>query len=348
MNPADLTASQILSIPVLEAERLFGTSVAIHDVYRSLARRWHPDTPAGNADVFAHIGALLQRAKHLVDVGMWHVPGLFEFTADNKQYRVKYLRSFDFELGTVLFGKTLLTYVIKREFADLAANARKIIDGLRYPDQKTDEVMRRYLPKITAYHETATDVVVTIEKPVDLIRLHDLLDYLGGKLEDKHVAWIVSRLFNHASYLEWAKLSHNDLSLDTLFICPEHHIICLLGGWWYAAEFGTSLKGRLLPARTITHGPSELISKKLASSRTDAELARLTARELLGDPSGVRLALDHEVPRPMADWLRMSGSGSARDDYEQWREKVLMASFGPRKFVRMNTKAEDVYAELRS
>jgi hypothetical protein len=342
-----LTGEDILSIPALEPERLFGTPDAIHDVYRALARRWHPDVPGGDVTVFTHIGSLLDRAKHLADVGMWHKPGLFEFTAEGKQYRVHYLRAFDFELGKALLGKTLITYVIGKDFADLAAKARRIINGLKMPNHRdADQSMRRYLPKIVAYHETATDVVMSIEKPADLIRLRDLLDHLGGKIDAAHVAWIMSRMLNHANYLAWAKLSHNDLSLDTLFICPEHHTLCLLGGWWYAADVGSSLKGSLLPARTITYGPSELISKKLASARTDAELARLTARELLGDATGARLALDHSLPKPMVDWLRMSGT-TALDDYTQWREKVLPASFGPRKFVRMDVDAQAVYAELR-
>jgi hypothetical protein len=342
-----LTSDDILSIPVLEPERLFGTPDAVHDVYRALARRWHPDVPGGSSDVFAHIGSLLERAKHLVDAGIWHTPGLYEFAANGKQYRVRYLRVYDFELGRVLLGKTRITYLIGKDFADLAASARKVIEGLKMPSHPdADQSMRRYLPKIAAYHDIGSDVILSIEKPADLIRLRDLLDHLGGKIEAKHVAWIMSRMLNHASYLEWAKLSHNDLSLDSLFVCPKDHIVCLLGGWWYATSVGTSLKGALLPARTITYGPSELISKKLASARTDGELARLTARELLGDASGTRLALDRDLPKPMVDWLRMSGT-SAITDYAQWREKILPASFGPRKFVRMDVDAKDVYAELK-
>jgi len=341
MNPTALTASQILSIPALEPERLFESPDAIQDCYHALAKRWHPDTPDGNADVFAHLGALVVRAKHLASVGMWHLPGLFEFTAAGKQYRVRYLRSFDFELGKVLLGETRLTYVIRQEFADLAENAKTIIGGLQYPNHKTREVMSRYLPKIAAYHTTATDVVVSIEKPADLIRLRDLLAHVG-KLDPKHVAWMVSRMLNHASYLETQKLCHQDFSLDTLFACPEHHTLSLLGGWWYAAKAGSDLKGKIVPARTIMHGPSDLITKKVATLRTDPELIRLTGRELLGDASGVSLATNPDVRKEIADWLRMSGSGSAIKDFTVWFDKVL----GKRKFVVLPVKARDIYTEL--
>jgi len=342
MNATTLPASHILAIPVLEPERLFGSPDAITGVYHALAKRWHPDLPDGDATVFAHIGQLVERAKHLATIGMWHLPGVFEFAAGGKQYRVRYLRAFAFELGQVLFGKTRLTYVIRQEFADQAANGRTIIEGLRYPDAKTGEVMRRYLPKVMEFQETATHVIVSIEKPIDLIRLRDLLTFSDGKLDPRHVAWMVSRMLNLASYLENQKLCHHDFSLDTLFVCPEHHSLSLLGGWWYAAAAGSSLKGKLLPARTIANAPSGLITTKIATLRTDPELVRLTGRELLGDASGISLARNPDIRPEIANWLRMSGTGSAMEDFTVWFDKAL----GKRRFVVLPVKANDVYPEL--
>jgi hypothetical protein len=341
MNATALTAAHILAIPVLEPERLFGSPDAITGVYHALAKRWHPDAEDGDATVFAHIGQLVERAKHLASAGMWHLPGAFEFTAAGKQYRVRYHRAFDFELGKVLFGQTRLTYVIRQEFAEQAANARTIIGKLTYPDDKTREVMGRYLPKVIEYHETTTDVVVSIEKPADLIRLRDLLTHLGT-IDAKHVAWMVSRMLNLASYLENQKLCHHDFSLDTLFTSPEHHSLCLLGGWWYAASAGSDLKGKILPARTIANGPSSLIATKIATLRTDPELIRLTGRELLGDASGISLASNPDIRPEIASWLRMSGTGSALQDFTVWFEKAL----GKRRFVVLPVKACDVYPEL--
>lgn len=337
------TAAQILDIPVLEPERLFGSPDVLHDRYKTLAKQWHPDLPHGDTTVFTHIGDLYMRAKHLVDVGMWHTPGLFSFTAAGKQYRVRYFRAFDFELGKAYLGKTLITYVIAKDYADLAENARTIIKGLHYPDDKTREVMDRYLPKVVEYHETATDVVISIAKPADLIRMRDLLTHLGGKIDGRHVAWMVSRMLNLASYLEWAQLTHNDLSLDSLFVCPEHHTVCLLGGWWYAMPLD-STSNLVLPIRTHDHAPRDVLSNKHASLRIDPELVRLTGRELLGDATGMRLVSDPNLRKQIVDWLRMSGNGSALQDYTQWREHVL----GPRKFVKLTVNASDVYPELAS
>ena len=254
---------------------------------------------------------------------------------------LRYFKTFDFELGQVYLSEHRITYVIKSEFVDLAKHAVKIIGDLRFPDKETKEVMARYLPVIKNVYETSNGIIVMIDKPADLIRMRDLRDYCGGKIDPKHVAWIVSRMLNHASYFEWAKLSHNDLSMDTLFVCPEHHTVCILGGWWYATPIDTKLAA--LPQRTISNAPSEVIKTKLASLITDNELIRLTGRELLGNANGIYLEADKNIPKPMVSWIRLPGCGSAIKDYALWRDHVLPDSFGPRKFVKMPIMASDVY-----
>ena len=76
--------------------------------------------------------------------------------------------------------------------------------------------------------------------------------------------------------------------------------------------------------------------------RSDLELIRATGRELLGDISGIRLR-DPSIPRPMAEWLRYPSAGSALADYRFWRE-VLIASFGGRRFVRLDVTPEKMYS----
>jgi hypothetical protein len=338
-----LAGSKILSIPDMEPERLFGRPDLVHDRYKSLAKKWHPDNKdTGHNGVFQHINILHEKAKKLVEEGKWHVPGELSFkTKAGKEYVLRYFKSFDFDLGKAYLSDTRITYVFRKEFADLAENANKMIEGLKYPDKKTEEVMVRYMPSIKGYYETADEVIMMIDKPSDLIRMRDLLEFSKGKVDPKHVAWMLSRMFHHASYFEVTQFSHQDLSLDTLFVCPEHHTVCVLGGWWYATPFGR--KPIALPSRTINNAPSELLAEKLAMRGTDSELIKLTARELLGNANGIHLVLDKEIPSQMTNWLRISGKRSAIDDYTQWREKVVLDSFGKRKFRIMPISAKDVY-----
>jgi hypothetical protein len=335
-----LTGSQILGIPVSEPERLFGRPEMVEPGYKALARLWHPDK-GGDADIFAYINILHDQAKHLIGADTWHTPGQLTFKAAGKTYHLHYFKSFDFEMGKAYMSQTRITYVIPKENADLVANAREIIKGIEYPDDETRRVMVRYLPKIVDEYETADSILLMIDKPADLIRMRDLLEYFGGKIDPRHVAWMISRMLHHASFLELVNIAHNDFSLDTLFVCPEHHTVCILGGWWYATKIGK--KPIALPQRTINFGPSELITKKKAMLGTDPELARLTGRELLGDTSGIRLTLDPNIPPPIVEWLRISGRGSALQDYTHWREKILSGSYGPRKFVKMEVSEKDIY-----
>lgn len=339
-----LSGEQILAIPAFEPERLFATPDLMPARYKELARRWHPDLPRGNEEVFKHISILHDQAKHLIDTDNWQIPGEFSFvTDDGKRYTLKYFKMFEFELGKAYLSETRVTYVIRNEFADLVENAKRTISGLEFPDKETEDVMRRYLPVIKEMFKTNDSIILMIEKPADLIRMRDLLDHQGGQIDPKHVAWMVSRMLNHASYLEVTKLSHNDFSLDTLFVCPEHHTICVLGGWWYATKIGEKLSA--MPQRTINNAPSDVIHSKEASVSIDAELVRLTGRELLGNANGIHLTTG-TIPAPMVNWLRLASRGSPVKDYREWREKTLMDSFGPRKFIKMNVATPQVYPPL--
>jgi hypothetical protein len=337
-----LAGSKILGID--EPEILFGSPNLVHERYKELAKKWHPDNKdTGHNGVFAHINILHTKAKQLIEDGKWHVPGELSFkTKAGKEYVLRYFKTFDFDLGKAYLSDTRITYVIKKEFADLAENANKMIGALKYQDKEEEKVISIYMPSIKGYYETSDEVILMIDKPADLIRMRDLLEYSKGKIDPRHVAWMISRMLHHASYFQWGGFSHNDLSMDTLFVCPEHHSVCVLGGWWYTTEFGK--KPIALPTRTIDNAPSEFISKKLAVSGTDPELIRLTAREILGNGNGIHLVNDPEIPKSLTSWLRISGHGSALEDYTQWRDKIVLDAFGKRKFRVMPISAKDVYS----
>lgn len=336
---SSLSSEQILAIPVTEPEILFGRPDLISPRYKDLARRWHPDLPSGNADVFTHIVILHDAAKKLT---VWRTPGEFSFvTTDHKQYMLRYFKSFDFELGSAYLSDTRITYVIRNEFDDLAENAKRMISGLKFPDKPTEDVMRRYLPTIVGSFKTADSTIIMIDKPADLIRMRDLVNHLGGRIDAKHVAWMVSRMLNHTSYFEVAGISHNDFSMDTLFVCPEQHTVCVLGGWWYASAIGEKLKA--LPQRTINNAPADFLKAKLAKVSVDAELVRVTGRELLGNTNGIHLVNDPNIPAPMVNWLRLTGMGSPIQDYQEWRDKILISSFGKRKFIKLPVTTSEVY-----
>jgi len=175
---------------------------------------------------------------------------------------------------------------------------------------------------------------MVVRKAPDLVRLQDLLDHLGGRLDPRHVAWVVSTLLNLACYLGWAELTHNALSLDTYFVSPPGHRGALLGGWWYAKPAGA--RPDALPAPTALCCPPDILREKRADGRTDLELVRAIGRALLGDAA---------APPLLLEWLRPPTAGDPVADYRRWSETVLPASFGTGRIAQLDIAASDLYQE---
>jgi hypothetical protein len=200
------------------------------------------------------------------------------------------------------------------------------------------------LPVINAELVTVDKFFLIIEKPTNTILLKDALDHFGGKLEDRTMAWMMSRLYNIGCYLKWAKLAHNDIALDTVFVEPANHAAYLLGGWWFTSTIGQKLVA--VPGSLIRHAPSSLMKNKVGDSQFDMELIRLIGRQLLGDPNGTKLQLDKTLPRPLVDWLRTVSTGDSFKDFAKWKGPILDSSFGKRTFHEMKVSAEEIYKRV--
>jgi hypothetical protein len=197
-----------------------------------------------------------------------------------------------------------------------------------------------FMPKPLRVFETERSRVAILEKPEDAVLLADLAAHLGGTIPARHVAWMVSSLLNIANFFAVAGLTHNALTTETVFVSPKGHAAYVLGGWWYATPAGLRLD--MLPEATHALLPPATQAAKRADIRLDLECIRAIGRVLLGDATGSGLARRADVPRPMADFLRLPGPGSALEDYRTWNE-VLRESFGPRRFVALPVSFSDVY-----
>lgn len=344
-DAGSLSAEALLAIPGDEPERLFSNDAEeLKKRFRKLAMRWHSDRCADpRADeVFAHLGTLRASAEQKIAAGSWQPPGLLQLrTLDGKAYDLRYGLKAPFELGMQYIGATHVTYVVEKQYADLFDAGMRTLKGFRFANDRMKDEMQRNLPQVKAQLETRDAHVVVLEKKPELMRLRDLLERSGGKVDPRHVAWVMSHLYNMACYLRWAGLAHNDLSLDTVFVSPQHHGGAVLGGWWYAAGFKNKL--RALPTRSAQLAPSDVLRSHNADARVDLESIRAIGRELLGDPLGSGLASDKEVPQQLASWLRAPTSADALDDYRAFRDHVLPGSFGPRRFVTWDIDTTDLY-----
>lgn len=334
----------MLAIDILKAkepEGIFTSPEKVREEYRNLAREWHPDRNKDKnaTDVLAHINILYESALKKIDSGTWTVPGLINFVdVKGKKYQVRYKKHHTFELGEIYYGEKALVFTVKTEFADLFHNGRQTIKNLKYQNAAMKEEFERFFPKVITTFETHTHCVMVCEKTEDVFMLSDVKDHFDGKIDPKHIAWMQTRLHNIACYLEWAKLTHNDISPMTVFVSPEHHTILLLGGWWWAAPVGAKLTA--LPSRTHRFTPPDILRNKQADTRVDLTLNRIMGRDLAGDITGLNMSPD--LPVPMKNYFRFPTTGSAKADYKAL-DKVLHDSFGARRFVKMEVTKNDIF-----
>ncbi|MGE0251122.1 MAG: hypothetical protein AB7G80_07590 [Dongiaceae bacterium] len=339
----------ILAIPADMPSGLFDATdeEGIKAKYRDLCRVWHPLADHGDADaakVFAHISTLYKLAKARLGISVT-APGAetLRIAATGKVYNIKYRRRHVTDTGFLYTGDQLVTYHFTPDNEDLAKAARKNIAKFSYANAAMEKECARYLPKMKAFLETKDGAYLIIEKTPDLILLRDVLDYCKGKMDPRHAAWVINSLLNLGCYLSWAGMTHNAISLDSYFISPRHHSGALLGGWEFAAPIGAKLAA--LPHRSQMIASSASGDVFTADPKLDQKLIRALGRELMGDPSGIILRSDKHVPHALAHWLCEGAAHEAAVKvYKKFDASVLKAAFGPKKFVKWEAGAKEIYS----
>jgi hypothetical protein len=338
-----MNAASILSIPADEPERLFKSKDNLKSAYFDLLKFWHPDR---NSDpeashVVSYIQDLYKSAQEKVENNIWNPPGVLMLSGtDGKTRNVKYRASGTFELGKYYLGDTLLTFTIPKAHESLVLSGLRCIGTIRYPTEDFRQHLESYFPKVEHYIETKAYFVIILRKTPGEVLLSDLLKHLGGQMTANHTAWIMSRLFNLASFLQVNQMTHNGITPDSLLIDPERHSASLLGGWWYAAPYGKNVS--TLPPEVFKLASRKFIATKKADPMLDLDSIRNIGRVCLGDGTGNSFRTRKDLPECMASFLQLPSSSNAVEEYEKWIQ-VLKASFGPRKFVEMKVSAKDVY-----
>lgn len=312
--------------------------------YKELAKAWHPDTndhPEAQ-EVFAKLTELYNQALNLLENGQWEKTNYILISKDNgKKVAINYDTCFDFELGTCYVTKTKVVYVLEKDKERYYRNAVQNINSLRYKDKRMERDLSRFLPRIYQTFQTNNgEYVIVLDKTQDVYPLKNVLEYFGGTINDKHVAWIISRLCSLTCYLEFSGLVHNGININNCFISPQNHLILLLGGWWYAAREDAKMLGTTKDIFAIMSVSAK--ESKKSSVVTDLESVKLLGRELLGEANCRKLSLDRSIPKPFVDFLTGGSGRSAYDEFVKW-DKALDASYGKRRFIRM--EVTNLYAQ---
>ncbi len=344
MRVKELTAQEILSIPVDRFDRLFSHSDHEKE-FKVLRKLWHPDMnddpKAG--DVFTHIYELNIRAVAAVADCAWPGSASVRWRGRDSSFELKYRRAIETEIGMQYVADSAVLFMVKPEFEHLFLNAARMIENLKYAGDEMRTQFAPLLPDVMHVTKTGNCLALLLRKTPEVYSLRDLLTQQGGALDPKHVAWVLSRLHNLTAYFEFAGLSHQALDLDSLFVSPEYHSIMVYGGWWYAAALGSKVKH--VPGKLLSYYPKRLLEDKEAILRTDQALIKHIGLQLLGDDTntGVPLLGRPDIPTPLLQYLQSPPNDSAIRAYAQW-SSVLEKSFGVRKFVKLEVSASDIYA----
>lgn len=316
-----LSAAQLLQRRVL-----FKPGQDIASLFKQLMKRWHPDQNSDPLakDVAAHVSQQYAQARR------GEFPNTLTMKTKNGPVIYTHLGTRPFELGDVYICPRDVIWRVRPEFTDLVKQFLDVTKKFNYPNDAVRDKIAPFLPRNVRVLVNPDYTYLLQERDAPLVRCADIIAN-KGPLHPKHVGWIMSRAYNLAGYLHFAKMTHLDISTETLFIDPATHLASLLGGWFYS---GTP-KIIAAPARS-----AHLV--KAEADQAHGQQIRALGMQLLNAKSGVELRANKELPPAMRSWLMGRAGSSLIREEEQWK-KVLTDSFGPRKFTVLDLKFEDVY-----
>jgi hypothetical protein len=319
----------------------------VQKTFHELVKICHPDVVSSDDAryAFIHLKRLRDTALMQISKGKWELPGLLKLESKNgRRFEARYKRKTPFELGDMYIGERTVLLILDKEHVDLFARGEKNIS--RYPKYADDEMRKQFstqcIPQVTEQLQLVDGrLLMAIRKQPDVYSLRDILNYFGGKLDPKHVGWVVSRLLNISCWFSYCEVAHYGLCVDNLFVAPKHHSIHIMSGWWYA--YRNKQKLIAAPRIVVDNVEQSLYRDKTANLRINQSLARLVGRELLGDVTGAHVKWAKDIPEPMRKFLLHPASEDPVDDYGLWRNEVLKQSFGPPKFIPMEVSPEQLY-----
>jgi hypothetical protein len=320
----------------------------IKSEYIVLSKRWHPDyndnSDESNA-VMSKINLLYDNALKLIENKKWEGNNFLQLCdKNNKLYHIKYLSRHNFELGSMFICDDKVVYLLDKDYKNFYINYMNNIKTLKYADDKMKSEFNKYLPIKNEYFETNDNkFAIIVNKTDDLFLLEDVWEYYSGNIPDRHVAWILSSLYNIACYLNYNNISHNGIDMKNYFISPKYHSGALLGGWWYTVNTNQKMLGISKSLYDVL--PPRIKEDKLGNITTDLESIRLIGKQLLGEKNGCKIKYNKNLPQPIVNWLLMGSSENAFVEYSKWNT-VLTNAYGKRKFIDMGLSSEILYKNL--
>lgn len=187
---------------------------------------------------------------------------------------------------------------------------------------KSSDNFKLYLPKSM----TLTDDELIINFSYRAVPL------TNKKLEQVHVNWIFSRLFEVSLRFRDNNYSHVGLNPTNVFVVPENHGI-IITSFYHMTLLNNKVD--TISAKYRTWYPSNLFLKKIATPEIDLELSKKIGIYLLGDRStaGTSLKLNKDVNQDILTFL-IASHDNTLENYTKYRD-LLKKNFKS-EFINLN------------
>lgn len=333
---------------ILEAKKagdIFSSDVdRIKAQYKDLVKQFHPDvnkSPKAN-EIFQKLNELYSKALKDISSNTWEKSNFIKINkTTGKSLEITFLTELPFELGTCYICNKHIVYLFDKDKKKYKDNMLLILKQIKYKNTDMENEFKRYLPKVLDEFETTEGKHgVVLEKTIDVYPLKKVFEFYNNKIEDRHVAWILSRLNNITCFLKYNNIVHNGINIDNCFISPEHHAIILYGGWWYATKKEEKMIGTTKEIYDLM--PVTAKNNKISNSTTDLESIKYIGRKLLGDTNCRTLPKTTTAPAPMVEFLIQGSTGDAYKMFGEW-DVALNKGYGARKFIPMNVTKKQIY-----
>lgn len=321
-------------------EIFFDNKDSITVTYKNLCKKVHPDVcgrPEA-ADAFAKLTEFYNQALAATEKGVWERPNYLSLkTTNGKTLQISYQYHCTFELGEYFVCKRNIIYLFDFSKNKYYNNYMKQIKNLQFVNADMEKMFKPLLPNVVSEYDTEDGKhVIVLSKTEDVYPLRCVIEnFYKGNVPDTHLAWMMSRLMNLCCYLKFNKTVLNGINIDNLFVSLDYHTILLLGGWWYATEEGKPMIGTTKDIFNIM--PPKVKADKISASITDVESVKAFGRKYL----------DSSSPQAFKDFVNSGTKSDSMKEMEKWDE-ALVASFGKRRFIKIEATDKDIYKKERN
>lgn len=203
---------------------------------------------------------------------------------------------------------------------------KKSFDNYNYLMSLTDDAskhFKKYLP-VSAKMLTENELQFTLShRAVPLSSL--------SPVEQKHANWMLSRMFEFASWINQIGYAHAGINPESIYVMPENLGMCCIS-FYHMTKLDSPLK--TISATYKNFYPPQVFVNKRAESNIDLDLAKRTTIFMLGDKSGSGVVLRKTHENEIIDFLQKQ-SYIADENYKEYRS-LLKKYFDTKQFHVLN------------